>query len=902
MTVGSAPVPPFVVALDDDRGLDVGLVGGKAINLARLVRAGFLVPPGFTVSTAAYREFLVANELARLITSAVARIDFADPESLEPVTKEIRDAFLAAEVPERIGQAIIRAYRDIPDGSYVAVRSSGTAEDLADASFAGLHDTYLDVSGDDGLLQAVKSCWSSLWSARSTAYRNDRGYDHVGVGLAVTVQRMVEAEAAGVLFTANPLSARTDEFVINAAWGLGEGVVSGVLTPDQFVLDSRARIVKSTILGSKAVRIVRNPESGVGTVEEPVPGDLRASASISDAVVRRLGELASRVLELYDGVPQDVEFALERDEIYVLQSRSITGVDFTWDEDVDAWQSVPEDPKTIWSHAYADEYWTGAITPLFYSVRGEEYERIDRHSYTLWGLDDLLLLRPFKWAYGTVYYNAERDRLLNQYLLPASLRESTLWKLPPSWQKDAARAPFDWRKAARAHLRILLREPRRRPGGGWYDDLYDEIENHVAEADGPSDAELCGMSDEELRASTQRMIDLAVVLIGRTRPAFHYYAVAAMALLKNMVAAWCPGLEAEGVFQQLIGGKLPRATSTSMEAAALRGVAAEIRANPELTHLIESTTGAEFFQRLEESAGGRRLLKRYTKEVLEEYGHRGHADRDIWYPRRADDPGIDHETLRVLVAVDEPTDGHVVPASTRCEVAARIRRTRLGVLKVKAFERLHDYILRLLLLRDDFRPHIDRVTFAKKRHFREIGRRLKATGKLEHDDDFYFLTREELYYIWDREAVSTVDKAKIATRRRVFEGHLAHEHPVPAFLQHGKPLAECEPDTDGRVLQGIGTSRGCVTGTARIARGLDQIGRLRRGDILVCNSTDPGWASVFTIVGGLVLETGGMLAHGSCLAREYGLPAVTLRAAMTVIQEGETITVDGDVGVVRRPE
>jgi pyruvate,water dikinase len=209
-----------------------------------------------------------------------------------------------------VAKEITEAYAALGPDPYVAVRSSGTAEDMADASFAGLHDTFLDVKGADSVIDAVKDCWASLWTARATAYRKARGFDHLAVSLPVVVQMMAEADVAGVMFTANPLTAATNEIVINASWGLGESVVSGAVTPDEFVIDTDTLRVKRRILGSKARETVRNPQSGRGTLTREVDEDRRSAYSLTDDQLNALARLGRRITRHYREVPQDIEWAL----------------------------------------------------------------------------------------------------------------------------------------------------------------------------------------------------------------------------------------------------------------------------------------------------------------------------------------------------------------------------------------------------------------------------------------------------------------------------------------------------------------------------------------------------------------------------------------------------------------
>ena len=898
---------PLVVRFDDDEATTHDLVGGKAASLGRLTQGGFQIPPGLTASTAGYHQFLRESGVDQIIRTIVPQLDYDDADALERLTAEIRNAVDEAPFPEDLARLILDGYHSLGDDAYVAVRSSGTAEDLAEASFAGLHDTYLDIRGDKQLLDAVKRCWGSMWTARSTSYRHHGGFDHATAALAVTIQKMVKADAAGVLFTANPLNARTDEFVVNASWGLGEGVVSGILTPDEFVLDHTTLAIKRAVLGTKEVRIVKDPTTGSGTTQELVPEDERDRFSLSDANVIELGALGQKVMAFSGGVPQDIEWAIADGKLYLLQSRNITGVGFTWDEEVDGpWQPqvVPED--TVWSHAFADEFWTGAITPLFFSVRGRQIHNINLHDFDLWGFDDLKKLRSLKWHGGTAYYNSNQDRTYDEYLLPPMLRGSTLWKIPPSWREEAAVAPWDFVQGVFTQLRILALEPDR-SATRWFDEVNHFMQNRISDADGPSDEELRKLSDRRLKASLANTLEIAERFMGLLRPAFHYFGVVIPGLLNQMVKNWYSG-DNKFLFQELISG-MPRLVMTAVETRAVWKVAMEIGASDFLTKAFEEHKGLDFFAFLEGSEEGRHFLEFYRDELIIPHGHRGHADRDIWYKRRVEDYSLDYEAFRpFLQAQGGPTPEQLEHRlieqreAAMADMIESIKGTAFASVKMHAFKLLHSYALKFLMVRDDERHYMDRITFAKKKHFREIGRRLFESGLIESEDDYYFLSLEELYECWEGGASLPLVKVKIANRRRVFESHLARTK-VPAYIHDdGTAIAdepESEADIAGGILRGMGVSRGTITGTARIVKDLKEIGRVQKGEILICNSTDPGWASIFAIIGGLVLETGGMLAHGSCLSREYGLPAVTLRGAMSLIEDGATITVSGDTGEIR---
>ncbi|MGH2459593.1 MAG: PEP/pyruvate-binding domain-containing protein [Chloroflexota bacterium] len=313
---------PLVLALADPSAT-LERVGGKGASLARLAAAGLPVPTGFDVTTAAYRRFVTENGLQDKILEAVSAATTDDPTTLEAASRTIEGLFAGSPIPADVADAIRQAYRQLGGGDRpVAVRSSATAEDLPELSFAGQQETYLNQRGDTMVLEAVKRCWASLWTARAIGYRAHHGIAPTDVSLAVVVQELVPADAAGILFTANPLTGARDQVVIDAAWGLGEAIVGGQVTPDTVVAAKATGAILSQEIAAKDLMTVRTAE---GTREEPVPADERTRAVISPRQVAELVRLGARIEAVY-GQPIDVEWARENDRFFILQARPITAL------------------------------------------------------------------------------------------------------------------------------------------------------------------------------------------------------------------------------------------------------------------------------------------------------------------------------------------------------------------------------------------------------------------------------------------------------------------------------------------------------------------------------------------------------------------------------------------------
>ncbi|MGI5836592.1 MAG: PEP/pyruvate-binding domain-containing protein, partial [Chloroflexota bacterium] len=347
------------------------LVGGKGASLAKMAAAGLPVPPGFHLTTAAYRLFVEANHIQEPIIDAAAGASTDDPSSLERASAAIRSLFDRGAMPEVVATSICRAYAAMGEGELaVAVRSSATAEDLPEMSFAGQQETFLNVRGELALLEAVRRCWASLWTARAIGYRLRMGVDSGAVAMGVVVQAMALAETSGVLFTANPTTGDRSELVINANFGLGESVVGGQVTPDSYIVDKSNIALKQVSVGTKESMVI--PADGQGTSVQAVAESRRAEQALSPNLLHELSELAMRVEQLYEGVPQDIEWAVAGDRCWLLQARPMTALRPAPLRDV-RWE--PPTPGSGWIRRQVVENMPEPLSPLFAELYLEGLER-----------------------------------------------------------------------------------------------------------------------------------------------------------------------------------------------------------------------------------------------------------------------------------------------------------------------------------------------------------------------------------------------------------------------------------------------------------------------------------------------------------------------------------------------
>jgi pyruvate,water dikinase len=754
------------------------------------------------------------------------------------------------------------------------------------------------------VIDAVKRCWASLWTGRATSYRADKGFDSGTIGIAVVVQKMVESEVSGVMFTGNPMNTATDEILINASWGLGEAVVAGLTSPDNYIVKWTDLHIRDQELGGKEREVVRNPDTGVGTIERHVTEERSAQFTLTTPQAQELADLGRKVTRYYEMMPQDIEWAFAGGEFYLLQSRPITGVEFSWDADVDDWYVIAEDDEDYWSRTWADEGWTGAITPLMYSWRAPSWIAGHDPAVKLWGHDQLIPIRMWKFHKGEAYWNLRKEQLYTELTYPPVFRKLGVTNhLPEAMLEEVNAKRFDWMEYFKLYARMNLFRPQQDRLWGWmkhFDGHY--FTDMVEYADGPTPDAMAKMSDKELKKCVLRYKEFEDQYNAVFWTGAFIYIRDAMCVLLWMMRNWY-GEGGDQAYMEMMSGSTKR-TPTIIENHNLWHLAQTIKDSEELSGALAKFTADEFFRNVRGIDGGEAFMAEY-EDFAQQTGHRGHADRDVYFTRRIEDPTIDFNPLRSFMEVDEDPFLREVEVNERREqvideVVARLKRQPMGFLRAEAVKVVVDWIHRFIVFRDTERNFIDRSTFTIKRAFLEANARLIERGLVKTDRDFWFLTVDELWELLDGRANMTLTRAKIEARMRDWDRFDRKEVAMPMYLHKGQAADldhPAEADADG-VLRGSGTSSGVVTGTACVVKSLAELGRLKKDEILVCNSTDPGWAAGFNIIKGIVTETGGPLAHAACLAREYGMPSAQIKNAVTLIPDGATITVDGVAGTV----
>lgn len=885
-----------VVPLDDN-GVTLAQVGGKGANLAKLARAGFPVPGGFLITTQAYQEFVQANHLADVIQSTLQGAKLDDPIALEALSAEIRQRFRDGIMPVALADIIRATYQQLGQPA-VAVRSSATAEDLPEMSFAGQQDTYLNIIGEDALLQAVVNCWGSLWTARAIGYRSRNSIAQDEVALSVVVQEMVQSEASGVLFTANPLTGNRNETVIDATLGLGEALVSGQVEPDHYIVDSRSGRILQKTLGAKALTI--RGQAGGGTVTDHT--DASSRQALPDQVIEAVTKLGQQVAELY-GIPQDIEWGWAEGKLYLLQARPIT--------------SLYPIPKTDFPEPLQAYFSFGAIqgmldplTPL-----GQDAIRlIFAGGARLYGLDYTLETQPLLVTAGERLW--VRMTLVLRNRLGRNIIRKVLGVIEPSigqaveqllTEPDLANAGLPQRTTAlrigrfvRSLLPTLLRTMR------------------------SPDAERVAVQRllESTLAQFQAKMNAAKSLSERVALLEAFIQTGFQFAVPQFIPRIAPGLIAMNRLIAWADATLPATNNGHRRALEIaRGLPNNVTTEMDLmlwqtAQTIRGDQNALAFMQQQEAAllaeqylAGRlpHVAQRAVDAFLAQYGMRGLAEIDFGRPRWRENPSQVMQMLQSYLQITDPTQspaavfarGEAAAQRVIDDLAAAVRRQPNGAIKARLVYALAQRMRALTGLRESPKFFIINLFGIVREGLLQSGQELVAQGVLHRPDDLMFLHLKELQALAAGYLINW--KALVAERRAIYDREKLRNQIPRVLLSDGRAFYEGLRSTNGDrdgVITGSPVSPGVVEGTVHVVFDPHDA-QLAPGEILVCPGTDPAWTPLFLAAGGLVMEVGGLMTHGSVVAREYGIPAVVgVHEATSRLKTGQRIRVDGSSGEI----
>jgi pyruvate,water dikinase len=843
------------------------LVGGKAFNLGKLIAAGLPVPRGFCVTTTAFKLFQDSCSRRTELSNLLAQCSGDEIGRIAELSREVRSCLTEVQVPEVVKDAVLSAWRESGGKRSFAVRSSATVEDAAGMSFAGQFETILNVRGADALLAAIKSCWLSLFSERALVYLARQRMPAAKVRMAVVVQEMVDASHAGVVFTADPLTGATDRFVVECVSGLGEGLVQGTVQPERMVVEKQTE------------RVLASPENEL----------------LSSATLENLCDLARQTERLF-GSPQDIEWAQRDGAVFLLQSRPITikAPARTWEE------------RQVWTNLNTGEVMPDVVTPITWSMM-QSLLGVVGSIFRLAGAD--MTRAPLAGLVaGRLYFNANTVLAAVKplsFLINYSLHKGTPdffqmlggesleayrqgpRAIPP---EDLPDLGFRWPKYILSLPRILydvITHSSRRRGCAWlarFKKQTDELDRLDLEA----------MSTPELTRLCVRYIREVL------KDADVFYLLtqgAALPVFQKACRDWLgePGL-ALRLFAAL--GGLPVAEA----GLALWRLAVLAHADRDTEAAVASENNwPEIRARLCRTERGRKFLAAWDA-FMAEHGHHCRGEFELSNARWSETPdyilGLVRGYLRSLGQSD-PLENQRRLAEERERLTVQCRARLKHTIKRWIFSHSLRRAQELAVYREQLKNlGIRRFAFVR-RVLLVLGQRLHEQGSLSCRDDIFFLEISEL------EPVATGGasfdwRERIESRRREYEKNLKLN---PPRVVNGRfdPTAPAWPaaNADAKLLEGIPVSPGVVTGPARVILRADEHEHVLPGEILIAPFTDPAWSPYFITAAGLVVEQGGVLSHGSIVAREYGLPAVTNVASATrVIRSGDLVQVDGNRGRV----
>ncbi len=856
----------------------LALVGGKAAGLAHLATAGMPVPPGFVVPTTAYLQVVHDHGPDATIHAALTEDRPADT---------IAAYFASADLPAELAAAIRREYAALsPDGRpvAVAVRSSSTAEDLASASFAGQQDTYLGIVGADAVIDAVRRCWASLWNEHAVAYRRRVGgppdsTTSADVAIAVVVQVLVEADAAGVLFTADPVHGARDQVVVNATWGLGEALVGGEVTPDLVVLDARTGVTLRSEIADKHLMTERSPD---GSRLVAVPEGRRRQPVLSDGDLATLLGLGLAIQEL-TGRPMDIEWTRQGGTFWIVQARPIT--------------ALPPDLLGMeWSREMLIERYPDPLTPLTWSAVDESFFRSLATSVRALGGTLPTDVPLVTLIHGRAYINvtAFQRGMSTLPLRPPVARQTE----EGGDQKTTrpARNPRALASGLLALVRLVLGTHR-----DWERRLPAYI-SATAASERTDWAALTPAALLEVKGARKALLE----------PMLDNHARAIVAgdltlqMLRGLTTRWLGDTDESAVLTLLSGLEDNRTVETNHD---LWLLAEHVRRHPQLHSLVADATTSLDPVALAAVEGGADFA-RHLRRFLDRYGHRS-PRYEFRHPTWREDPSQVLALLRLMLdGAPDPHAGQAAATRARTELTADLRR-RLPWPKRLVFDRVLRLAQTYFRLRENQQFYLVMGNPGLRAMVAAIGAHLTAHGLLTSPDDAYFLSHAEqdallAALVENSPAVVTADSGRrtrtlVASRRDQLARDAATPAPMHLSARAGVSAAAYPTDAPGQEgpLRGIPASAGSATGPVRIVRGPEDFAAVCRGDILVAPATTPAWTPLFGVAGGLVTEYGGLLSHSGVVAREYGLPAVLgITGILDAVRDGDLVTVDGSTGRV----
>ncbi|MHC4559400.1 MAG: PEP/pyruvate-binding domain-containing protein, partial [Planctomycetota bacterium] len=794
------------------------------------------------------------------------------------VLSNLREAIVEAPLSETARLKIEHLYLTL-GAKHVAVRSSGTAEDLPDHSFAGQYDTYLGITGMKDCFEAIKKCWASLWTLRAYEYREKNGFDHLKINMAVIVQSLIPADTAGVTFTADPVTGRRGSIVIEACYGLGKALVSGKVTPDRFVVNKRNLKLLSHTISDKKIECVLEP-NGLNK-EKNLPMERSNACCLNNKQVKRLAKYARKVETVF-GNPQDIEWAISRNKIFFLQSRPITVLppEKSW-EDRQIWccnpaKEVIPDVATPATLSIIEAMLDNFMDPLFDTLC------MDRGEHPVFGL-----------VAGRIYFNANiwgavfRDLPDTKYLDFTKAAGShkglqqVVERLQNAVEEDLPDLNF-------SRLKFFLKIPLIIIGA--LGNTPEKGRRILAKVGTDNKKWTCldaaSLSTEEIVTHYQElMIAFSEIL----RHALYLFSIlTALPILDMVCTKWFPdGNNNAGKLLAGIGGMVDAVAGLD-----IWRLAAEANSKAKVKNLILSNNDWHIIEaKLSKTDSGREFLAQW-KQFMLQHGHHCRGELELYNKRWSETPDYILKFIRShITQMDkiDPVQNFNKAAKQRRELENQCREQLKNPIKRMIFNHLLVRVQNGSVFRENIKSEVIKLLSA-----------MRKLGVLKQDDDIFFIKIKEIVPVVNGKV--DFDIHQVIADRRVKHNKNSSVTPPDMVIGIFDPDSYIPDaiDEDAETLNGFSVSPGVATGKARVILRADTEEQLLAGEILVAPFTDPGWTPYFVPAAAIVMDEGGTISHGSIVAREYGIPAVVnVGAGTKIIKTGQTIQVDGNNGVVK---
>ncbi|RPG50866.1 MAG: hypothetical protein CBB61_002915 [Gammaproteobacteria bacterium TMED1] len=835
-------------------------VGGKGKSLSEMIRADLPVPGGFHITTTNYKDFVSLHAIDQYILQEATKTD-----SKIEASEKIKKLFRANELPVPMKNEIREAYSALGENPAVAVRSSANAEDLPEMSFAGQQDTYLNIIGEEDLYRAIRDCWASLWTPRAISYRDRMGIAHEEVAMAVVVQLMVTSDVSGILFTANPTTGDRNEIIANASFGLGEAIVSGQVTPDTYIFDRNLYEMKEILLGSKEQMIVSDGEDGV--LVQEVPKIKRDLPALNEEQLTDLVDLALKSEHHFGEVPQDIEWALKDDVLYLLQSRPITNLppaplkNLKWE---------PPSPGATLLRRQIVENMPEPLSPLFDELYleialQEGMNRSLARSGSPYKIEDMTNGNVHVTVNGYAYQR--RDFKPVEGVDPKVLRNYDI-KGQTEW----------WTKLS----------------GFWQNEWLPEYKSAIQEYE---KIDLALATDEELFNGIRDLANEDGYYWEESSKVFATAKVTDEQLQAFLKSAAPNHNFTSGMFLSGFHSRTMQAQMDIWEIAKL------IQGDDALMEIVSLTPAPRLLETLRHHPMATSVIEAINK-YNDTYGHQIYS-LDFAEPTAAED------TLPIMVALkSQVQDKNYDPLVQQTEVNRKRKAAMREIREVLREQQLWQFRWHLWKARY-FYPFREEVVFwlggawpVLRGMANELGKRMVKIGTFNSPDDIYFLRSESIDKAIEARAVgnSVPELARVAAEARELREARKRIHPPGAIPidQHDNAAAtqKLNSPTSNQMI-GFAVSPGRIEGEVSVIMSPSDFDNMKPNTILVCPMTTPAWTQLFSHAVALVTDIGSILAHGSIVAREFGIPAVLGLGNVTQrLKSGQRILVDGDAGTI----